>query len=108
VGGINEDADQNRAVTIGKLVTGYLTDLNTMVVDWRLLADRRQPTGDQGEFPAVHQPLFRRWGFEAGEGAGARRIFARQHADIRARNGEIIRISGDFWTRVCLISQPTA
>ena len=65
---------------------GDLADLNTMIIDRRLVADRRQPIGDQGEFPTAHQAVFRRWGFEPGKRAGTRRIFARQHADIRARD----------------------
>jgi hypothetical protein len=54
VRGIDEDADQDGAVTVGQLVPDHLADLNTMVIDRRLVADRRQPIGDQGEFPTIY------------------------------------------------------
>lgn len=83
---IDEDANRDRAVTVGKLVAGDLADLNTMIIDWGLVADRREPIGDQGEFPTAHQAVFRRRGFEPRKRTGARCAFAGQHADIRARD----------------------
>ena len=82
---VNEDIDRDGAVLVRQRVVGHLADLDAVKINRRRVADERQLVGHQCVAPAVGQPLGRRRVVEAAEIARALLSFARQHADIGAR-----------------------